>query len=81
MDCSNLSLSARELRQEWPGRVLVREERGWEGGDIALETRRGEGEEVREGEVESKGKTKISSHFSALMLENREFHNPSYPNH
>ena len=65
-----LLLDAR-LRHEWPASVLLRPAAAAD--TIALE---GVGEDKAEVST-----TEISPNFSVLMLENREFHNPSFPIH
>jgi len=80
----------KELCREWPGRLMVKD---WKNdveteGSIPME-RRMELEEIEEDvksravsiDMDSSGKTELSPNFSALMLENREFHNPTYPVH
>jgi len=71
------------LRREWPARLLLRAARE----DVGDEE---EEESGQPGKVvatssnnnpDSLGMTEISPNFSAMMLENREFHNPVYPVH
>jgi len=72
------------LRREWPARLLLRAAREDVGEGVE------EGEDGQPGKVvptssnnnaDSLGMTEISPNFSAMMLENREFHNPVYPVH
>ena len=70
----------KELRLQWPGNVLTRHgqppgEQGEEGsivmGDVSL-TSVTSNNNLDSG---AGGKTEVSSNFSVMMLENREFHN------
>jgi len=71
------------LRREWPARLLLRAAR-----EDVEEDEKGEnslpGKVVfsnSNNEQDSLGMTELSPNFSAMMLENREFHNPVYPVH
>ena len=66
----------KELRTEFPGRFLVKQERDPGEDDmnsISLETRN-----VSQNASKEVQETEMSPTFSALMLENREFHH-NYP--
>ena len=70
----------KELRREWPGRFLVREMRAYdeeEQNSIVMDSRDItdlQGIESEKSKSSHSLETEISPNFSALMLENREFH-------
>ena len=76
----------KELRKEWPGRVLVREMREFdeeEQNSIVMDSRDItdlQGIEKEKSKSSNSNETEMSPNFSALMLENREFHH-SFPVH
>jgi len=76
----------KELRREFPGRILVREMREFEEEEqnsIVMDSRDVtdlQGIESEKSKNTSSHETELSPTFSALMLENREFHH-SYPVH
>ena len=76
----------KELRKEWPGRILVREMREFdeeEQNSIVMDSRHItdlQGIQSEKSKTTPSQETELSPNFSALMLENREFHN-SYPVH
>jgi len=76
----------KELRREWPGRVLVREMREFdeeEQNSIVMDSRDItdlQGIESEKPKNRNSQETELSPNFSALMLENREFHH-AYPVH
>ena len=76
----------KELRREWPGRFLVKEMRAYdeeEQNSIVMDSRDItdlQGIESEKSKSSHSHETEISPNFSALMLENREFHH-AYPVH
>jgi len=71
------------LRREWPARLLLRAARE-EVEEDEKEENSLPGKVVfssSNNEQDSLGMTELSPNFSAMMLENREFHNPVYPVH
>jgi len=76
----------KELRKEWPGRILVREMREFdeeEQNSIVMDSRDItdlQGIENEKSKTNNPHETQMSPNFSALMLENREFHH-SFPVH
>merc|ERR1711874_953056 len=76
----------KELRREWPGRILVREIREFdeeEQNSIVMDSRDLtdlQGVESEKSKTSHSQETELSPNFSALMLENREFHH-AYPVH
>jgi len=76
----------KELRKEWPGRFLVREMRDFdeeEQNSIVMDSRditNLQGIESEKSKNSHAQDTEMSPNFSALMLENREFHH-TYPVH
>jgi len=71
------------MRREWPARLLLRAARE----DVGIEEEDEIGELGKEVATSSNNNrdslsmTEISPNFSAMMLENREFHNPVFPVH
>ena len=76
----------KELRKEWPGRILVREMREFdeeEQNSIVMDSRDItdlQGIENEKSKNSNSDETQMSPNFSALMLENREFHH-NFPVH
>ena len=76
----------KELFREWPGRFLVKEMRAYdeeEQNSIVMDSRDitdQQGIESEKSKSSDSHETEISPNFSALMLENREFHH-TYPVH
>jgi len=76
----------KELRREWPGRALVREMREFddeEQNSIVMDSRDLtdlQGIESEKSKTSHSRETELSANFSAMMLENREFHH-AYPVH
>ena len=76
----------KELRREWPGRFLVKEMREYdeeEQNSIVMDSRDItdlQGIQREKSKSSDSHETEISPNFSALMLENREFHH-AYPIH
>ena len=76
----------KELFREWPGRFLVKEMRAYDEEEqisIVMDSRDitdQQGIESEKSKSSDSHETEISPNFSALMLENREFHH-TYPVH
>lgn len=71
----------RDMKLEWPGRVLIRVSRDLEAeGEGGLDSIVMRDTNPILGLDENDKNTELSPQFSVLMLENREFHN-SYPTH